>query len=142
MNVTCQKCNASVPEEQAFCQNCGAPMAQGATPPPKRDDSWDMAATVIGQKIPMPAPPVSQPPAKPAGEARPAGRSTAATAPAPQPPPTPVHTPTPAPSHTARAAVAPSSTAKSNSTLYIILGVGAVLLLGILIIFLLMAVFS
>lgn len=50
MDVTCRKCGASVPEDHAFCAECGAVMAEaGTTRQARDDDSPELAATISGQ---------------------------------------------------------------------------------------------
>ncbi|HEX5709498.1 MAG TPA: zinc ribbon domain-containing protein [Pyrinomonadaceae bacterium] len=51
MDVTCQKCGASVPAENAFCAECGAVMLAGA-PRERRDDpSAQLASTISGAYV-------------------------------------------------------------------------------------------
>jgi len=51
METRCQKCGAAVGAEQAFCPRCGAVVGMSAAAP-RRDEGWDMAATVVGQQLP------------------------------------------------------------------------------------------
>ena len=119
---TCRKCNASVPEEQAFCQNCGAAMMTVAHSTNREDDSWNMAATIVNPNFRLPTPPPKPtPPAAPAATAHP---PTPALSPVTAPPPAP------SPPREARPVVA---AAKNRTSLYIGIGIGAVLVLfGIL----------
>ncbi|HEX7317746.1 MAG TPA: zinc-ribbon domain-containing protein [Pyrinomonadaceae bacterium] len=58
MEKRCQKCGSSVGAEQAFCPTCGAVIGMnlGAT---QVGGGWDMASTVVGQKLPSTPPPRS-----------------------------------------------------------------------------------
>ena len=128
--VKCQKCGASVSEEQAFCQNCGSAMDAGRAST-RQDASWDMASTVVGQKIPpmtaTPAKPAGNvappPPAKPAGSVPPPSHNTAS----PPPPATRASAPPPA----------PAAAASSRTGIYIGMAVIGGLLLVILLLVLL-----
>ena len=55
MEKRCQKCGASVGEEQAFCPACGAVIGMnlGAT---QAGGGWDMASTLVGKKVPTTPP--------------------------------------------------------------------------------------
>ena len=53
---TCQKCGAAVGAEQAFCPKCGAVVGMSGAVP-RRDEGWDMAATMVGQQLPPAARP-------------------------------------------------------------------------------------
>ncbi len=53
MDTNCRKCDASVNEEEAFCPRCGGVMgAETDAQPGGEDDSWNIPATLIGQKRP------------------------------------------------------------------------------------------
>ena len=87
METRCQKCGAPVGGEQAFCPRCGAVVGM-ADAGASRDEGWDMAATMVGQKLPpapTPAPtprhaqPQPQPP-QPSPAGHPAGVSAQAPA--------------------------------------------------------------
>ncbi len=126
MSLTCHKCGASVLEQKAFCPNCGASMSQR----PKSDDEPlpNLAATVVGQKFPVlpPAtPPVPKPPpASPSIADRPAPPPASSGAPARAPI-------MPATAPPAAAATMPTAPpARKNTTLFIILGLVAVILIG------------
>ena len=122
---TCRKCNASVPEEQAFCQNCGAAMMTVAHSTNREDDSWNMAATIVNPNFRLPtSPPKPTPP--------PAASAVPAHPPQPSPAASPATVPPPAPTapREARPVVA---AAKNRTSLYIGIGIGVVLVLfGIL----------
>lgn len=115
MEMRCQKCNASVNADQAFCSKCGAVVGMSDTDQ-KGGDEWNMAATMVGKKMPIPessrptvvrqAPPVDAP--------RPAPPPQQAYTPSPQPP-----TPMPQPARSS-----------SNAMLLAIIGLVAVLLIG------------
>jgi hypothetical protein len=46
---TCQKCGAAVGADQAFCPKCGAVVGMSDAAP-RRDEGWDMAATMVSQQ--------------------------------------------------------------------------------------------
>ena len=73
---TCQKCGAAVGADQAFCPKCGAVVGMSDAAP-RRDEGWDMAATMVSQQ----AAPAARP--RPSAE-RPshAAQEAAAAAPA------------------------------------------------------------
>ena len=56
METRCQKCGAGVGADQAFCPRCGAVVGMSGAAP-RRDQGWDMAATVVGQQLPPTARP-------------------------------------------------------------------------------------
>jgi hypothetical protein len=56
METRCQKCDAPADTEQPFCSKCGAVVGMSDAGQ-SRGEGWDMAATVVGQKLP----PMSQP---------------------------------------------------------------------------------
>ena len=78
MEKRCQKCGSPVGAEQAFCPKCGAVIGMnlGTT---QVGGGWDMASTVVGQRLPS-TPPSPRPSAE--RRAHP-GRPEAATQPAP-----------------------------------------------------------
>jgi len=76
METRCQKCGATVNADQAFCPRCGAVVGMSGAAP-RRDQGWDMAATVVGQQLP----PTARP--RPSAE-RPAHAAHAGDAPAPK----------------------------------------------------------
>ena len=49
METRCQKCGAAVGAEQAFCPKCGAVVGMSDAAP-RRDEGWDLAATMVGQQ--------------------------------------------------------------------------------------------
>ena len=62
METRCQKCGAPVGADHAFWPRCGAVVGMGGAEP-ERDEGWDMAATMVGQKLPAaPRPQVERPP--------------------------------------------------------------------------------
>lgn len=76
METRCQKCGSTVGAEQAFCPRCGAVVGM-ADAGARRDEGWDMAATMVGQQLPVSqaprapqAPRGAQAAAAPAQEAR------------------------------------------------------------------------
>jgi hypothetical protein len=79
MEKRCQKCGSPVGAEQAFCPKCGAVMGMnlGTT---QVGGGWDMASTVVGQRLPNTPPPSPRPSAERRGHP---GRPEAATQPAP-----------------------------------------------------------
>lgn len=74
MQTRCQKCGAEVGADQAFCPRCGAVVGMSGAAP-ARDEGWDMAATMVGQKLPA-----APPPRPPAGRPAQAGSSAPAQA--------------------------------------------------------------
>jgi hypothetical protein len=63
MEMRCQKCGAGVGADQAFCPRCGAVVGMSGAAP-RRDEGWDMAATMVGQQLPpaaRPRPSVERP---------------------------------------------------------------------------------
>jgi hypothetical protein len=117
MEMQCHKCGATVNADQAFCSKCGAVVGMSDTAP-KDGDEWNMAATMVGKKMPMPessSRPTAVRQAPPADNApRPAPPPQQAYTPSPQPP-----TPTP-----------PPARSSSNAMLLAIIGLVAVLLIG------------
>src|SRR5438270_12665446 len=78
METRCQKCGAAVAAGQAFCPKCGAVVGMSDAGQSQGED-WNLAATVVGKKVPKsPAPK----PSSPAAAARPAGASRPAPGPA------------------------------------------------------------
>lgn len=51
METRCQKCGASGSADQAFCSKCGAVVGMSDAGQ-RRGEGWDLAATVVGQKLP------------------------------------------------------------------------------------------
>ncbi|HEX8181593.1 MAG TPA: hypothetical protein VF525_18780 [Pyrinomonadaceae bacterium] len=132
--ATCRQCNATVPDEKAFCQECGASMAaqateqQRATPPP------NLGATVVVPPSQWP----SAPPVTPASAPRPpqpaAAPPTPAAAPTPTQPPARAATTTQAQRADARTTnpIAPAPPAKGGNRLALMLLAGAVIVLLII----------
>ncbi|MDT5158785.1 MAG: hypothetical protein QOC99_3560 [Acidobacteriota bacterium] len=80
METRCQKCGASGSADQAFCSKCGAVVGMSDAGQ-RHGEGWDLAATVVGQKLP----PMSQPTRSPAAaEATHAARTDAAQVQIPQ----------------------------------------------------------
>jgi ribosomal protein L37E len=52
METRCHKCGTSVNADQAFCSKCGAVVGM-SNAGQSRSEGWDMAATVVGQKLPV-----------------------------------------------------------------------------------------
>jgi hypothetical protein len=115
MEVKCQKCGASVSADQAFCSKCGAVVGMGDSRQ-KSGDDWNMAATMVGKKMPT-TPEANRPTAvRPATPSEPARASA--------PPPQRVYTQPQPPAPT------PAPARSSNALLYVIIGFIAVLLIG------------
>src|SRR5437588_7219716 len=110
MELKCQKCDASVTSDQAFCPKCGAVVGMSDAAQ-NRGGEWDMAATMVGKQ--MPSTPPSRPAPKPSAAAAKSARSSS-HAPAHS---TPSHVPEPAGSG-------------SNTVLLAVIGFVAVLLIG------------
>jgi hypothetical protein len=106
METRCQKCGAPANADQPFCSKCGAVVGMSDAGQ-SRGEGWDMAATVVGQKLP----PMSQP------------RSSAAAA-------------QPSRAVQADATPAPAASG-GNTVLLAVIGFVAVLLIGGLLILLL-----
>ena len=125
MELKCQKCDASVASDQAFCPKCGAVVGMGDAAQ-NRGGDWDMAATMVGKQLPTTPPPrpATPPPSRPAS-----GPSAAAARPARSSAQAPAHsTPSSAPEEPARSG--------SNTVLLAVIGFVAVLLIGGLLILL------
>ncbi len=120
MVVICRKCRASVPEDHAFCTECGAVMAETSAPSQTEADAPEMMATIAGNySRDMQTVMFAKPLPKPAAEAIEASPS--------QPSVAPLLTPT---------------KGDDKSGLYIIIGIIIVLLLGSLFIYLLGVILS
>lgn len=132
---TCPKCGASVPADVAFCRNCGAAQVQ-VNAPKKEASDWDMAATMVGQKLPMPSRPsqgANQQSAPTAQQQTPPANTTPQTPPAAAvaSPQTPINA---APRSTTE------PTTKSRKGLYIGISVGVIVaLLALLVIAIIVA---
>lgn len=114
MEMRCQKCSASVNADQAFCSKCGAVVGMSDTS--EKGDEWNMAATMVGKKMPIQesSRPTVVRQALPADNPRPAPPPQQAYTPTPQPP-----TPMPQPARS-----------NSNAMLLAVIGLVAVLLIG------------
>lgn len=131
MDVKCRKCGASVPEDHAFCADCGAVMAEGGTTRTARADEMpELAATISGQYS---SEQVETAVARRREQKREQERADTNAA---QPPPRAA----------GRAAVQPATAADggggSKSRVYIALGIVAVLLLCALLFYLLGVIVS
>ena len=116
MELQCQKCGASVPSDQAFCPRCGAVVGMSDTSQ-ESGGEWNMAATMVGKKLPTTPPP------------RPAPRPTAPT-------PQPTYQNAPA-TYPAQPAPVQQPARGSNTVLLAVVGFVAVLLIGGLLVLLL-----
>lgn len=121
MEITCHKCGARAAEGQAFCSKCGAVIGM-ADASGGDDASWNMAATMVGQKLPPPPP--RRDAAPPAPVERPGFQQT----PAPRPG---AHVPQQGyqQGYYAPAPQSPTS-GGSNKTLFILLGLFALVVVG------------
>lgn len=116
METLCGKCGASLRDGQAFCTKCGAVVGMSDARRAE-DSSPNLAATIIGHKLPaMQTPRREAPPVSQSAERAPAR--------APRTPPVPLE----------------PSARKGNTLLYIVLGFMAVFVIGGLLLFLLVAV--
>ena len=117
MEMRCQKCGSSVNTDQAFCSKCGAVVGMSDTNQ-QSGDEWNMAATMVGKKIPTsesPRPAVVKQPMPPDN-------------PRPAPPPQQTYTPAPQP----QPQPPPASSSNSNAMILAVIGLVAVLLIGAL----------
>ncbi len=79
METSCQKCGAALAADQAFCSKCGAVVGMGdAGQNPATE--WNLAATMVGKKMP-PTPPPRPTPSSAAAHT-PAGEVSAQPTPA------------------------------------------------------------
>lgn len=115
MEMRCQKCNAPVNADQAFCSKCGAVVGMSDTA--QKGDEWNMAATMVGKKIPIPE------------SSRPSVVKQSPPADAPRPAPPPQHAYTPAPQQPPTPQPQPARSS-SNAMLLAVIGLVAVLLIG------------
>jgi zinc-ribbon domain len=87
MDTSCQKCGAALTADQAFCSKCGAVVGMGDAGQNQGGD-WNLAATMVGKKLPPNKTPRPTPsgaaaqPARPAAPPQPARPSGAARTPA------------------------------------------------------------
>jgi len=51
METSCQKCGAALTADQAFCSKCGAVVGMGDAGQNQGGD-WNLAATMVGKKLP------------------------------------------------------------------------------------------
>lgn len=130
MDVTCRKCGASVPDDHAFCADCGAVMAEaGATQRGRDGEIPELAATISGQYS---SEQIETAVARKREQKRERERANADATPAP-------------PQAAERAPARPITTpdgGRSSSRVYIILGIVAVLLLCALLFYLLGVIVS
>jgi hypothetical protein len=75
METRCQRCGTPAASDQAFCGRCGAVL--GMVEDARADASTELAATMVGAKLPPPAP---RPSARPPAANRPAAPTSAAPA--------------------------------------------------------------
>ncbi|HYH86436.1 MAG TPA: zinc ribbon domain-containing protein [Pyrinomonadaceae bacterium] len=118
MEMRCQKCGASVNADQAFCSKCGAVVGMSDTA--QKGDEWDMAATMVGKKMPIPE--SSKPTVV---------RKAMPDSPRPTPPPQQAYTPSQPPQQPQQPYQQPASSG-SNAMLLAVVGLVAVLLIGAL----------
>lgn len=111
MEDTCKRCGSPVSSDQAFCPKCGAVIGMSDAGRKDDDASWDMAATMVGKKLPS-TPSAHRPPPPPAA-------------------------PRGAAEQPAAAAVQATAAKGSNAALLLIVGFVAVLFIGALLILLL-----
>jgi ribosomal protein S27AE len=116
MELQCQKCGASVSSDQAFCPRCGAVVGMADTSQ-ESGGEWNMAATMVGKKLPTTPPP------------RPAPRPTPQTS-------QPSYPSAPAP-YPSQPAPVEQAARGSNTVLLAVIGFVAVLIIGGLLILLL-----
>lgn len=116
MELQCQKCGASVSSDQAFCPRCGAVVGMADTSQ-ESGGEWNMAATMVGKKLPTTPPP------------RPAPRPTPQTS-------QPSYPSAPAP-YPSQPAPVEQTARGSNTVLLAVIGFVAVLIIGGLLILLL-----
>ena len=121
MEVTCQRCGAGVPAENAFCAECGAVMFEGAPRGRREDPSSQLSATISGAYSARDFA-AAEPPA--AADAR--------------GPATPVRAdPAREPADGARRPLPQAPEAeRSRSMLFLVVGVAAMLALGVLLFYL------
>src|SRR5437763_8546475 len=122
MELKCQKCDASVNADQAFCPKCGAVVGMSDAAQ-NRGGEWDMAATMVGKQMP------TTPPPRPSTPPKPAPRPSAAAA-------KPARSSSHAPAHSTPSHVPEPARSGSNTVLLAVIGFVAVLLIGGLLIFL------
>ncbi|PYS78843.1 MAG: hypothetical protein DMF66_04860 [Acidobacteria bacterium] len=118
MEMRCQKCGSAVTADQAFCSKCGAVVGMSDAGQNQGDD-WNLAATMVGKKLPP------TPPSRPSPSAA-APQPARASAPAAQP------AYTPAPDYE----LPPQPARGSNATLLAVIGFVVVLIIGGLLILL------
>lgn len=76
MDKSCQKCGTTLAADQAFCSKCGAVVGMGDAGQNQGGD-WNLAATMVGKKLPPTPRPASS-----GAATQPARSSAAAPAPA------------------------------------------------------------
>jgi len=129
--LKCQKCGASVSEEKAFCQDCGSPMTPAAAahrPPPVTD----FGATII-----VPRGPSASGPLPPNAAPRPQVEPRSANA--PNAPATSQPASRDVAQHNAPSSPAATTEPRASSrTLYVVLGIAALLFFLLIVIGLLL----
>jgi hypothetical protein len=118
MEMTCQKCGSAVTADQAFCSKCGAVVGMSDADQNPGGD-WNLAATMVGKKLPPTPPPRPSP--SPAA-VQPARASASAAPPSYAP----------APDYE----MPPQPTRGGNATLLAVIGFIVVLVIGGLLILL------
>ena len=130
----CSKCDASVPEQKAFCPECGAPMSAQAAE--RKQSAADLGATVIvppSQWKTPPTPATGGTTPTPTPTAPPAAATPSAPKPTSAPPvaPAPV-APRPTPSAPTPPPVVPAPVQKgSGATVWLLVGVIVLLIIVI-----------
>ena len=127
MEVKCRKCGSAVPSDIAFCPECGAVMAERAEDQDDDGAPTQFASTLMPGHEQMEA---NRAPSRPAAKtsAKETPKPPAAKPPAAAPP--------------RAAAVTSQAKVRSRSSVYIVLGLVAVVLLGGLLIYLLSVILS
>jgi hypothetical protein len=120
MEMRCHKCGSSVNADQAFCSKCGAVVGMSDTTQKSGDDEWNMAATMVGKKMPIPE----------SSKSTVVRQAMPPDNPRPAPPPQQAYTPSP-PQPQQQSQPQPASSS-SNAMLLAVIGLVAVLLIGAL----------
>ena len=71
METRCQKCDAEVSGDQAFCQRCGAVVGMSDATS-SSDEGWNLAATMVNKQEVRPRPSAERPSLATQAEAAPA----------------------------------------------------------------------
>jgi uncharacterized membrane protein len=127
MEMRCHKCGSSVNADQAFCSKCGAVVGMSDTTQKSGDDEWNMAATMVGKKMPIPE----------SSKSTVVRQAMPPDNPRPAPPPQQAHTPSPQPQQQSQPQSQPQqysqpASSSSNAMLLAVIGLVAVLLIGAL----------